>query len=295
MNHKQDPNWLSSYSEGSAAIHGETAIIKKILEIIGTGDFKWCVDFGAGNGISASNTNFFINEEGFSAVLIEPMKSRYESLKNYYKNNKNVITLNSFVGFSGNNTLDILLKDTGITKNFDFLSVDIDGNDYHVWKAIKNYFPKVVCIEFNQTVPPNIEFIQNADPNVNQGTGILSFYKLAKEKGYELVCVSEYNAFFVLKEYFHLFHIDDNSPHLMCSDEEITYLFTGYDGKIFLEGSKKIRWHSMEINERKIQQIPKLIQKFPPNYNFLERFFFRLWRFKSSPKKFLESIMKKNR
>jgi hypothetical protein len=37
---------------------------------------------------------------------------------------------------------------------FDFLSIDIDGNDYHAWHAIKNYQPKILMIEFNPTIPP---------------------------------------------------------------------------------------------------------------------------------------------
>jgi hypothetical protein len=38
----------------------------------------------------------------------------------------------------------------GIKNEFDFLSIDIDSNDYWVWKALDNkYRPRVVSVEFN--------------------------------------------------------------------------------------------------------------------------------------------------
>lgn len=287
-----EPNWLASYSKGSAAKNGEGEILKKITNTIDSNDTKWIVEFGAGNGVSASNSRPFITEMNYAAVLIEPMYARYQALNSHYKGNNNVITLNKFVGFKGDDKLDNLLAGTDIPKNFDILSIDIDGNDYHVWAALKNYSPKIVCIEFNETVPPHIEFVQDAKVSVNQGCGILPLCTLGKTKGYELVCVSDNNAFFVLEQYFHLFNIADNSPSLMYSDtDKLTYLFVGYDGKIFLAGSKRLYWHSMEINADKLQQLPKLARKFPPNYNFFERFLFRLWRFKASPRLFIKSIL----
>ena len=77
---------------------------------------------------------------------------------------------------------------------------------------------------------------------------------------------------------------------MYSNKDKITYLFVGYDGKIFLAGNKRLNWHSMEINVDKLQQLPKLARKFPPNYNFFERLLFRLWRFKASPRLFIKSV-----
>ena len=62
-------------------------------------------EFGAGNGLSASNSRPFISEMNYAAVLIEPLKARYQALCKLYEENDNVITLNKFVGFSDEDTL----------------------------------------------------------------------------------------------------------------------------------------------------------------------------------------------
>ena len=42
-----------------------------------------------------------------------------------------------------------LFAQYGVPKQFDLLSIDIDGNDYWVWKAIEDFTPRVVVIEYN--------------------------------------------------------------------------------------------------------------------------------------------------
>jgi hypothetical protein len=158
------------------------------------------------------------------------------------------------------------------------LSIDIDGNDYHVWKAISEYKPKLVVIEFNQTIPTEIRFVQKADFSVSQGASLRALVELGKQKGYELLSVLSFNAFFIRSEYFPLFEIGDNSPEtLRKSLEDITYIFSGYDGKILLHGNQTLPWHGIKIKQSKIQQLPKVLQKFPCNYNKFEKILWYIW------------------
>src|SRR6185436_3102249 len=119
-----------------------------------------------------------------------------------YAGNERAICLQRFVTFDGDTRLDALLQTTPIPKDFDLLSVDIDGADYHVWESLTRYEPRVVIIEFNPTIPGHIEFVQPRDMTVNQGNSIRSLVKLGKQKGYELSCVTEYNAIFVRANLF---------------------------------------------------------------------------------------------
>ena len=258
----KSPTWLIRYKSNVYSENGEDGVIKKILEILPSND-KWCVEFGAWDGQYASNVCNLIKNEGYSAVLIENDVKKFADLQNNYKGKKNVITINKSVGFEVKDNLDHILKLTPIPIDFDFLSVDVDGSDYHIWKAISEYYPKLICIEFNPTIPTEVEFVQPADLSTNQGSSLLSLIELGKEKGYELISVLPNNAFFVRAAYYPLFGIADNSPFSLRRDlSYITYLFSGYDGKIFLRGNMRLPWHNVELKESKVQHLPRFLRKF---------------------------------
>ena len=64
---------------------------------------------------------------------------------------------------------------------------------------------------------------------------------LISSKGYELVCVLPWNAFFVKKQYYPLFKMETNDPQVLHTDlSGITDLFVGCDGKVLLRGACKL-------------------------------------------------------
>ncbi|UCH23877.1 MAG: hypothetical protein JSU83_12035, partial [Deltaproteobacteria bacterium] len=151
--------WLNEFQNNVTSQNGEDGIIAKIFEIIPDKN-KWCVEFGAWDGKLYSNTYNLINQQSYSAVLIEANPSKFQALIKTYQENKKVIPINAFVGFESKNNLDTHLEPTTIPLDFDLLSIDIDGNDFHVWKASQHYMPKVVVIEYNPTIPNKVEFVQ---------------------------------------------------------------------------------------------------------------------------------------
>ena len=256
------PNsWLNEFAGNVTSQHGENGIIEKVLEVIGKND-KWCVEFGSWDGKRCSNSFDLIDSKGYSAVLIEGDCGRFRDLQNTFKGNTKVIPLNKFVGFQKEDGLDSILKSTDIPVDFDLLSVDIDGNDYHVWQAVNDYKPKIVVIEFNPTIPSTVEFVQPRDMSITQGSSILSIAKLGKSKGYELVACTKNNAIFVDSKYFKRFDIADNSPMALRKDESaITHIFCGYDGTVFIRGYGKSPWQSIAFKESKMQLLPKWARK----------------------------------
>ncbi|MCM8789443.1 MAG: FkbM family methyltransferase [Candidatus Omnitrophica bacterium] len=262
-----EPAYLSAYRKIITSQFGEDGIIEKIFEIIEDGD-RWCVEIGAGDGKVFSNTwNLVVNKD-WSAVEIEANKKLYKKLIQTYKNNNKVICINKIVSFAGKDTLDCVLAETPVSVDFDLLCIDIEGNDYHVWNSIERYSPKVIVVEFNPTIPMDIEFVQPKDMKVNQGSSLLSLVKLGKKKGYELVAALDVNAFFVKKEYYPLFRIEDNSPHLVRKINKYeTRLFQLYDGTLVLAGNKTLLWQAIEINQEEIQVLPKFLRKYPEQMN----------------------------
>jgi hypothetical protein len=160
--------WLLAHASNVTSQNGEDGIIAKVLETIGDST-KWCVEFGAWDGRHLSNTFNLIASRGYSAVLIEGSKERFRELERTFKDDPKVRCVNAFVGFTAADGLDAILARAGIPKDFDVLSIDIDGNDYHVWKAVATYRPRVVVIEYNPTIPSAVDFVQVADMTVNQG------------------------------------------------------------------------------------------------------------------------------
>lgn len=267
----QPSNWLGTFAGNVTSQYGEDGIIEKVLELVGVND-KWCVEFGSWDGKTCSNTFNLISEKGYSAVLIEGNPKRFKDLLKTFAGNDKVVPINAFVGFDRASGLDSILGKTAIPTDFDLLSIDIDGNDYHVWDALKDYKPKVVLIEFNPTIPKTVEFVQPADPRLCQGSSLMSIAKLAKSKGYELVCTTKTNAIFVNSRFFKLFGIKDNSVETMMTDESmITHIFCGYDGTVFIRGCGMMPWQQIEYKESRVQQLPKWARKVVGDRNILRR------------------------
>ncbi len=61
------------------------------------------------------------------------------------------------------------------------LSIDIDNNDYHVWKAYESH-PDIVIIEINSSIKPGIEMIPG-----DMGASYSSMVRLGLDKGYNLI------------------------------------------------------------------------------------------------------------
>ena len=141
---------------------GEDGIIAEIFRRVGTNS-KWCVEFGASNGTHDSNVWTLIKNEGWSGVLIEADKTYFGKLTETYKGFPQAICLNLFISFEGEQRLDAVFARTPLPKDFDLLSIDIDGNDYHVWESLVEYWPRVAIVEFNPTIPNDIEFVQPRD------------------------------------------------------------------------------------------------------------------------------------
>jgi hypothetical protein len=271
-------HWLNGFAANVNSQAGEDGIIEKVLEAL-TDNNHWCVEFGAWDGIYLSNTYNLIANKGYAAVLIEGDRKRFRQLQKNFRGNDRVKLINAFVGFEEDNVLDSLLQSTDIPVNFDLLSIDIDGNDYHVWSAVKHYKPKVVVIEYNPTIPNPIEFVQARDMRINQGSSILSLYKLAKQKGYELVAATRLNAIFVDSKYFALFGIKDNSVDAIRTEQpEVTYIFNGYDGTVFIRGYGRLVWHSIPYKEARLQQVPRWLRQYPENYGIIKRCLGKVYR-----------------
>ena len=272
--------------------YNEKKVILKILSRIMHPNSRWCVEFGAWDGLAGSNTRELILKKKFSAVLIEGNPKRFSLLQANYQHYPDVICRNRYVANrSGQpDSLDNILASTPIPRLFDFLSVDVDGNDYHIWESLRQYRPKLVCIEINPTIPRGVVFIQKRDPQAFHGSSLTAMTQLGTKKGYELVAATEINAFFLQRQLvpklrgIHL-------PYFRGT--MVTHLFAGLDGTIFLRGYQKHPGHEIPYSEKKFQIMPFPLLCLPGYHQGFQKVAFTAWLILRHFDKFKRAFIKR--
>lgn len=181
---------LLYYRKNVYSQNGEDGVIEEILKRLEINDSATFCEFGAWDGIHLSNTYNLVNK-GWKGVYIEGDEEKYKDLlKTSEKHKPNIIPINKFVDIQGENSLDNILKDTFLPKDFDLLSIDVDSFDYQIWDSFSDYFPKIVIIEIDSSVVPPKETthtVVNKKVTI-QGSSWYSTLKLGQTKGYFNVC-----------------------------------------------------------------------------------------------------------
>ncbi len=182
---------LRNYESSTYSQCGEDGVLQRIFQVIGTRG-EYFVEFGAWDGCHLSNTaNLRINH-GWRGLLMEGSeRADGELVQREFVTAENV---------------NALFSRYGVPETFDLLSIDIDGNDYWVWKAIEGFAPRVVVMEYNIffalhtacTMPYDTGHVW--DESCYHGASLAALHKLGIEKGYTLVHADSWapNAFFVL-------------------------------------------------------------------------------------------------
>ena len=287
---------LSEFKKNTYSQSGEDGVIAEILFRISRFSElnRWCVEFGAWDGVYLSNTCRLIREDGYSAVLIEGDPKRVEQLKTNLPQ-QNVIKVCRFISFEGNNQLENVLAETPIPQDFDFLSIDIDGVDYHILDGINRYNPKVICIEFNPTIPNAVDFVQPKNFFIKQGSSAKAISRLANEKGYILVSVVGCNVIFVRQDLANF--VIEEQPKLEDINpqgNDPQYIFAGYDGTILSnKDSVSLYWHRLNVPISKVQFLPKFFRIYRGDYGFTRRVLLGFFLLLHYPKKMFGRLFKK--
>jgi len=180
----------------------EDGIIQEIFKRIGTTN-RTFVEFGVETGVETNTTKLLL--EGWRGLWIEAASTYVAEIRKIFahkladgslKVRESVVTVANING---------LIAEAGVGREIDLLSVDIDYNDYWVWKAITTINPRVVIVEYNATLRPPLSLVVPYDPNGSWdgsnffGASLEAFVKLGRDKGYRIVgCnFSGSNAFFV--------------------------------------------------------------------------------------------------
>ena len=186
---------------------GEDGIISYLVNNVDI-ENNFFIEFGVENYLE-SNTRFLLKKFNWSGLIIDSSQKNIDYIKKdkiYWQHN-----INALCEFVSRENINKIFLENVSQKNIGLLSIDIDGNDYWVWKAITTIDPSIVVIEYNSilgnsknyTVPYSKNFERNKAhySNLYYGASLPALVKLGKEKGYALVTCNSAgnNAFFVKK------------------------------------------------------------------------------------------------
>ena len=169
---------LSLYEKSLYSQNGEDGVLAKIFQVISPAS-KFCVEFGAYDGITGSNT-YLLRLQGWKCAQFD----RQYVIPKY----------NLYKEFITAETISEIFERHNVPFDLDLLSIDIDYNDFYIWKGLDaKYRPAVVLIEYNASHLPTEDkvvryrpFYVGDDTNY-YGASILSLYRLGRAKGYSLV------------------------------------------------------------------------------------------------------------
>jgi len=199
----------------------EDGIVEEIFKRLNIKQGRFC-EIGVENGLEC-NTLYLIHK-GWTGSWIETNRGHLDFI------------LKKFAPLLANNRLQLIadfvtaenvnahMERCGHReKELDFLSIDIDGNDIYLLEAL-NYFPKVICIEYNAKFPPPLakKPVYKADNRWRgtdyMGASLVAIAEAARQKGYALVgtSITGANAFLVR---------DDLVGDLFCSDRSSENLY----------------------------------------------------------------------
>lgn len=167
------------------------------------------VEIGVEDGRECNTANLSLNF-GWQGLLVDGNKEWIESAKLFYKEKLGKLSgkVKAAACMVTAENINQLFLDNGMKGEIDLLSIDIDGNDYWVWKAVNAVNPRVIVAEYNSafglrsiTMKYNPDFYLKAG-SFYFGASLAALTKLFKEKGYILVGCDCYghDAFFVRKD-----------------------------------------------------------------------------------------------
>lgn len=249
-NQKSSINDISEVEFQVFSQWGDDGIIQYLVSHLDISN-KTFIEFGVENYIE-SNTRFLLINNNWKGYVLDGSSENIKYIKNDFDISW-AYELHAECAFIDCENINSLIEKSGFDNEVGLLSVDIDGNDYWVWKAINCISPIIVIVEYNSIFGKNTQWTIPYDPHfirkdkhsscLYAGASLKAFVELGKEKGYNFIgCNSKgNNAYFLRKD--------------KCGDFKTKTIDEGYILSSFREARVKGEWIS---GEDRIQQIKQM-------------------------------------
>lgn len=197
-----DPKRLLRYGFKLYSQNDEDGIIQEVFRRIGT-TARTFVEFGVETGAECNTAKLLI--EGWRGLWIEAKADNADAIRRRFAPflQDGRLTLTQDLVTAEN--IDTLITAGGLAGEIDLVGIDIDYNDYWVWKAITAVRPRVVVVEYNASLRPPQSLTVPYDPHESwdgsnfYGASLEALVRLGADKGYRIVgcSIAGVNAFFV--------------------------------------------------------------------------------------------------
>ena len=193
LNSQKNATKLSDYEWKIFSQWGEDGIIDFLVSEVSIVN-KTFIEFGV-ESFSESNCKYLLMKSDWNGFVIDGSQKNIEKLKNsdyFWK-----YDLQALVAFIDINNINELLIKSGFKRDLGILSIDIDGNDYHILNKIDCFDPRIIICEFNPvfgndrkiTVPYDPKFYRTKKhySNLYFGASINALRSLLTKQDYTLV------------------------------------------------------------------------------------------------------------
>lgn len=191
--------------------NGEDGIVAYLLERIGVAN-RQVVEFGIGDGRECCSATLLLHF-GWGGLLMDGSAANAERARELHADTPAFVEgrLAILHRLVEPDNVDELVS-AHVDPDVDVASIDIDGNDYWVWRALESVRPRLLVIEFNSTFGPDrsvtIPYARGFEryrahvSGFYHGASLAALARLGRDKGYRLVgCDSRgTNAFFVRED-----------------------------------------------------------------------------------------------
>lgn len=184
---------------------GDDGIIQFLVNYLDIKE-KTFIEFGV-EDYKESNTKFLLMNNNWKGLVMDGSEEYISKIVNseyYWRHDLTAKKL-----FVEESNINDFIKENGFGGKIGLLHIDIDGNDYWIWKKIQSIDPVIVVVEYNSIFGPDKPWVipykkdfhrtEAHYSNLYWGSSLLSLCDLAKTKGYVFIGTNSAgnNAYFV--------------------------------------------------------------------------------------------------
>jgi hypothetical protein len=202
------PQYLSEVEFKVFSQWGDDGIIQWLIRQI---DFphQTFIEFGV-EDYQEANTRFLMINNNWSGLVMDGSPTHVQAIQSadYYWQYE----LRAKCAFIDAENINTLIAEEGFARDLGLLHIDLDGNDYWIWKALNVVSPVLVILEYNAvfgaeraiTVPYDAKFLRHQahHSNLYFGASLPALCQLSNDKGYAFVGCNGAgnNAYFVRRD-----------------------------------------------------------------------------------------------